>query len=86
MLFKRAYSLLPELADGSTECDIRSLYRELGAEAMKENAETQEMEAHRQLVAGFWAHQAWWQSGSGKDENDDYQPMHEFGYAIAQSK
>jgi hypothetical protein len=47
---------------------------------------TQEMEAHRQLVAGFWAHQAWWQSGSGKDENDDYQPMHEFGYAIAQSK
>ena len=39
MLFKRAYSLLPELADGSTECDIRSLYRELGAEAMKENAD-----------------------------------------------
>lgn len=36
---------------------------------------------HRQLVAA-WAHQAWWQSASGKDENDDYQPMHEFGYAI----
>jgi hypothetical protein len=34
-----AYSLLPELADGSTECDIRSFYRELGAEAMKENAD-----------------------------------------------
>ena len=47
---------------------------------------TQEMEARRQLVAGFWAHQAWWQSGSGKDENDDYQAMHECGYAIAQSK
>jgi len=42
----------------------------------------QELETHRQLVAAFWAHQAWWQSGSGEDENDDYQPMHEFGYAI----
>jgi hypothetical protein len=27
-------------------------------------------------------HQAWWQSGSGKDDDDDYQPMHEFGYAV----
>jgi hypothetical protein len=43
---------------------------------------TEELETHRQLVAAFWAHQAWWQSGSGKDENGDYQPMHEFGYAI----
>jgi hypothetical protein len=42
----------------------------------------QELETHRQLVAAFWAHQAWWQMGSGKDENDDYRPMHEFGYAI----
>jgi hypothetical protein len=42
----------------------------------------QELETHRQLVAAFWAHQVWWQSGSGKDENDDYQPMHEFGYTI----
>jgi hypothetical protein len=41
----------------------------------------QELETHRQLVAALWAHQAWWLSGSGKDENDDYQPMHEFGYA-----
>jgi hypothetical protein len=44
---------------------------------------TQELETHRELVAAFWAHQAWWLSGSGKDENDDYQPMHQFGYAIA---
>jgi hypothetical protein len=43
---------------------------------------TQELEMHRQLVAAFWAHQAWWQSGSGEDENDDYRPMHQFGYAI----
>ena len=42
----------------------------------------QELETHRQLVAAFWADQAWWQSGSGEDENDDYQPMHQFGYAI----
>jgi hypothetical protein len=35
----------------------------------------QELETHRQLVAAFWAHQAWWQSGG-------YQTMHEFGYAI----
>jgi hypothetical protein len=33
-------------------------------------------------VAAFWAHQAWWQSGSGKDENDDYRPMPSFGYTI----
>jgi hypothetical protein len=41
-----------------------------------------ELETHRQLVAAFWAHQAWWQMGSGKDENDDYQHMHEFGYEV----
>ncbi len=42
----------------------------------------QELDAHRQLVAAFWAHQAWWQTGSGKDKNDDYQTMYDFGYAI----
>jgi len=41
-----------------------------------------ELETRCQLVASFWAQQAWWQSGSGEDENDDYRPMHEFGYAI----
>jgi hypothetical protein len=41
-----------------------------------------ELETHRRLVSAFWAHQAWWQSGSGKDADDDYQPMHEFGYAV----
>ena len=39
MLFKRAYDLLPEILDGSSERYIWSLYRELGAEAMKENAD-----------------------------------------------
>jgi hypothetical protein len=42
----------------------------------------QELETHCQLVAAFWSHQAWWLSGSGKDENDHYRPMHEFGYAL----
>jgi hypothetical protein len=41
-----------------------------------------ELETHRRLVSAFWVHQAWWQSGSGKDDDDDYQPMHEFGYAV----
>ncbi|MBK9112754.1 MAG: hypothetical protein IPM88_14035 [Nitrospira sp.] len=44
----------------------------------------QELETHRQLVSAFWSHQAWWLSGSGKDEDDHYQPMHEFGYALLQ--
>jgi hypothetical protein len=26
----------------------------------------QELETHRQLVAAFWAHQAWWQSGAAE--------------------
>jgi hypothetical protein len=43
---------------------------------------SEELETRRQLVTAFWAHQAWWQSGSGEDENDDYQPLHEFGYAV----
>jgi hypothetical protein len=42
----------------------------------------QEQETHRQLVAAFWAHQAWWQIGSGEDDNDDYRPTYELGYAI----
>lgn len=41
-----------------------------------------ELEMHRQLVSAFWAHQAWWLIGSGKDEHDEYQPMQEVGYAI----
>jgi hypothetical protein len=45
-------------------------------------AAADELKTHRQLVSAFWAHQAWWLSGSGKDANDDYQPMPEFGYAI----
>ncbi len=42
----------------------------------------EEMETHRQLATAFWAHQAWWQVGSGKDDNDDYKVMPAFGYAI----
>lgn len=42
----------------------------------------QELEIHRQLVAAFWSYQAWWLLGSGKNEKDDYRPMHAFGYAL----
>lgn len=40
------------------------------------------LDVRRKLVAAFWAHQAWWEQGSGKDDNDDYQPIHQFGYAL----
>jgi hypothetical protein len=39
MLFERAYELLPGEIDGETEAQARALYRELGMEAMRENAE-----------------------------------------------
>ncbi len=39
MLFKRAYDLLPETLDENTEHYARSLYRDLGIEAMKESAD-----------------------------------------------
>ena len=39
MLFKRAYDLLPETLDENTEQYARSLYRDLGIEAMKESAD-----------------------------------------------
>jgi hypothetical protein len=39
MLFERAYELLPKTLDGSSMHLVRSLYRELGVEAMTENAE-----------------------------------------------
>jgi hypothetical protein len=39
MLFKRAFDLLPETLDENTEHYVRSLYRELGIEAMKESAD-----------------------------------------------
>jgi hypothetical protein len=42
----------------------------------------QEIAAHRKLVGAFWAHQAWWEQGSGKDDDDDYRPIYEFGYAL----
>jgi hypothetical protein len=39
MLFKRAYDLLPETLDAPTARLARSLYRELGIEALKESAD-----------------------------------------------
>jgi hypothetical protein len=42
----------------------------------------QEWEAHRQLVSSLWEHQAWWLSGSGENDRDDFQPMQQYGHAI----
>jgi hypothetical protein len=39
VLFERAYELLPERLDGATGSLVRAVYRELGIEAMRENAE-----------------------------------------------
>jgi len=39
MLFQRAYELLPQTIDSHSEFHVRALYRELGAEAMKESAD-----------------------------------------------
>jgi hypothetical protein len=38
-LFQRAYELLPERIDATTASMVRAVYRELGTEAMRENAE-----------------------------------------------
>jgi hypothetical protein len=38
-LFERAYELLPERVDATTAALVRTVYRELGIEAMRENAE-----------------------------------------------
>jgi hypothetical protein len=38
-LFERAYELLPERIDATTASLVRAVYRELGVEAMRENAE-----------------------------------------------
>jgi hypothetical protein len=39
ILFERAYDLLPERIDAATAAPVRAVYRELGIEAMRENAE-----------------------------------------------
>jgi hypothetical protein len=39
VLFERAYELLPERIDATTASLVREVYRELGIEAMRENAE-----------------------------------------------
>src|SRR5262249_34259218 len=39
MLFERAYELLPADLDAATKAQAQALYRELGMEAMRENAE-----------------------------------------------
>jgi hypothetical protein len=39
LLFERAYELLPERVDTATAALVRAVYRELGIEAMRENAE-----------------------------------------------
>ncbi|WP_316171763.1 hypothetical protein [Bradyrhizobium sp. SZCCHNRI1058] len=42
----------------------------------------QDLSTHRHLVSALWAHQAWWQVGSGEDDRDDYQPMQQLGYSL----
>jgi hypothetical protein len=39
MLFGRAYELLPEKIDEARTVSVRSIYHELGVEAMREHAE-----------------------------------------------
>jgi uncharacterized membrane protein YqaE (UPF0057 family) len=46
VLFERAYELLPEQIDAATASLVRAVYRELGIEAMRENAEW--VAVHRQ--------------------------------------
>jgi hypothetical protein len=46
VLFERAYELLPEQIDAASASLVRAVYRELGIEAMRENAEW--VAVHRQ--------------------------------------
>ena len=46
VLFERAYELLPERIDATSASLVRAVYRELGIEAMRENAEW--VAVHRQ--------------------------------------
>jgi hypothetical protein len=61
---------------------LRSAFAWLVRGQAEPQVPAQDLETHRQLAQAFWAHQAWWQLGSGKDETDDYRVMNEFGYAI----
>jgi hypothetical protein len=77
-----------ELEDGrrlSGSLDTHFLHQAFGWLFLRQAGQIippEQSAVRRKLVAAFWAHQAWWQQGSGKDDNDDYQPMHEFGYAL----
>jgi hypothetical protein len=42
-----------------------------------------ELEERMLLVLRFWEHEAWCQSGSGDNADDDYKPLHPIGYEIA---
>lgn len=42
----------------------------------------QDLTSHRHLVSALWAHQAWWLSGSGEIDRDDYQPIQQLGYNL----
>jgi hypothetical protein len=77
-----------ELEDGrrlSGSLDTHFLHKAFGWLFLRQEGQIippQQLDERRKLIAAFWAHQAWWEQGSGKDDNDDYQPMHEFGYAL----
>jgi len=77
-----------ELEDGrrlSGSLDTHFLHKAFGWLFLREAGQSvppQQLEERRKLVTAFWAHQAWWEQGSGKDDDDDYQPMHEFGYVL----
>lgn len=51
------------------------LFRGRTAQAIPE----EELDTHRQILAAFWEHQAWWLSGTAKEDNDDYDVPHEMG-------
>jgi hypothetical protein len=42
----------------------------------------EELDTHYQIVAAFWEHQAWWLSGSAKEDRDEYEYPREMGCEI----
>lgn len=72
--WRRSVSLDTEFLEGA--------FAWLFHDQVDRSIQAEELEVHRQLVAAFWSHQAWWLVRSGEDERDKYAPMHGFGISL----
>jgi hypothetical protein len=61
---------------------LQHIFSWLFGEAAQPPANSTEAEEMKKIVSRFWAYEAWCRSGSADEDDRDYQPLSQMGYAV----